>query len=261
MGKKLVLKTDLIKSFMNVGVKKGDTLIVHCSMSKLGYVCGGAQTVIEALMECVGVDGNIVMPTQTWKNLDPQKGVHWEVDALYWELIRKNWPADDKEITPSNNMGCVAEMFRKWPNVLRSDHPARSFAAWGKDAEYIVSNHDLSNIFGENSPLHKIYNLKGKILLVGVGYDKCTSLHLAENFASIKKEYCVENSAIIKDGKRHWVEYKTMDVDDSDFCKLGEEFENKNNIVCKIVEDAEIRCIDQVQLVDFAIKWFELNRA
>lgn len=45
---------------------------------------------IEALLECVGSDGNIVMPTQSWRNLDPEKGVHWEVDELYWDEIRKN---------------------------------------------------------------------------------------------------------------------------------------------------------------------------
>lgn len=63
---------------------------------------------IEALLECVGSDGNVVMPTQSWRNLDTEKGVHWEVDELYWDEIRKNWPAYDKNITPSNNMGWFA---------------------------------------------------------------------------------------------------------------------------------------------------------
>lgn len=260
MKKNLVLKEDIINALGNIGVKKGDTLIVHCSLSKLGYVCGGAQTVIEALLECVGSDGNVVMPTQSWRNLDPEKGVHWEVDELYWDEIRKNWPAYDKNITPSNNMGCVAEMFRTWPQVLRSDHPARSFAAWGKDAEYIVSNHDLSNIFGQDSPLHKIYKLKGYVLLIGVGYDKCTSLHLSENFADIRKEYSIEHSAILKNGKRQWVEYKTLDVDDSDFNRLGESFEQEHMVGCEVIGDAKIRYINQTELVDFATNWFEKNR-
>ena len=54
-------------------------------------------------MESVGTNGTIVMPTQSWKNLDPDKGVHWEVDEIYWQLIRENWPAYDKRITPSDN--------------------------------------------------------------------------------------------------------------------------------------------------------------
>ena len=81
----------------------------------MGYVCGGAQAVIEALMETVGENGTIMMPTQSWKNLDPETGVHGEVDEKDWPLIRENWPAYDKKMTPTNTMGAVAEMFRQWP--------------------------------------------------------------------------------------------------------------------------------------------------
>lgn len=73
---------------------------------------------------------------------------------------------------------------RTWPGARRSDHPARSFAAVGKHAEYLTGNHDLSHIFGQNSPLDKLYELDGYVLLIGVGHDKNTSLHLAETRAN-----------------------------------------------------------------------------
>ena len=142
--------------------------MVHTALSQIGYVCGGAQTVIEALLEAVGEAGTVMMPTQSWKNLDPEDGVHWSVEKEYWHIIRENWPAYDKRITPTNTMGAVAEMFRSWPGVIRSDHPARSVAAWGTHAEYLASNHDLSNIFGEGSPIGKLYELNGDVLLIGV---------------------------------------------------------------------------------------------
>lgn len=110
--------------------------MVHTSLGKMGYVCGGAQAVIEALMEVVGDSGTIMMPTQSWKNLDPETGVHWEADQKDWQLIRDNWPAYDKNLTPTNTMGAVAEMFRQVPGSVRSDHPARSVCAWGRYAEY-----------------------------------------------------------------------------------------------------------------------------
>ncbi len=107
---------------------------MHTSLSALGYVCGGALAVIKALLDSVGSEGTIMMPTQTWKNLDPAEGVYWQEPEEWWPVIRENIPAYDKRITPTNTMGAVSEMFRQWPGTLRSDHPARSVAAWGRYA-------------------------------------------------------------------------------------------------------------------------------
>lgn len=64
--------------------------MVHTSLEKIGYVCGGAQAVIEALIETVGEEGTVMMPTQSWKNLDPETGVHWDADETDWNRIREN---------------------------------------------------------------------------------------------------------------------------------------------------------------------------
>lgn len=193
MERKIVLKQDVLEVLTQIGVCRGDTLMVHTSLGSLGFVCGGPQVVIEALLETVGSEGTVMMPTQSWKNLDPTDGVHWEEPTAWWPLIRENWPAYNKDITPTNTMGAVAEMFRKWPGVLRSDHPARSVAAWGKQAEYLTAEHNLSNIFGDGSPIGKLYELDGYVLLIGVGYDKNTSLHLADVRADYPgKHTCTE---------------------------------------------------------------------
>ena len=101
---KPVTGNDILKAFRNLGIVPGDTLMVHTSLSAIGYVSGGAETVIAALTEAVGDTGTIMMPTQSWKNLDPETGVHWEVPREYWQLIRDTWPAYDKHITPTNTM-------------------------------------------------------------------------------------------------------------------------------------------------------------
>ena len=93
MERKIVLKQDILDALLSVGVSKGQTIMVHTSLSSLGFVCGGAQMVIEALIEAVGNEGTIMMPTQSWKNLDPTTGVHWEEPEDWWQLIRDNWPA------------------------------------------------------------------------------------------------------------------------------------------------------------------------
>ena len=64
---RVVLKEEIIQKLREVGLEKGDAVMVHTSLKRMGYVCGGAQTVIEALMEVVGKDRTIMMPTQSWK--------------------------------------------------------------------------------------------------------------------------------------------------------------------------------------------------
>lgn len=261
MERKIVLKEDILAALAEVGVGRGQTIMVHTALGSLGFVCGGPQVVIEALLESVGDDGTIMMPAQSWKNLDPAAGVHWEEPEAWWPLIREHWPAYDKDITPTNTMGAVAEMFRKWPGTLRSDHPARSVAARGKYAGYLTAGHDLSNIFGEGSPVGKLYELDGYVLLVGVGYDKNTSLHLADVRAEYPgKHSCTEHSAILENGKRVWKEYSTLYVDGEDFNEIGAAFEKECTVSKAALGNGTITLMKQRALVDFAVKWMEQNR-
>lgn len=261
MERALVLKKDILKALKALGMGPGQTVMVHTSLSALGFVCGGAQPVIEALLETVGEEGTIMMPTQSWKNLDPTAGVHWEEPEAWWQVIRDNWPAYDKEITPTNTMGAVAEMFRRWPGALRSDHPARSVAAKGKHARYLTEGHDLSNIFGEGSPIGKLYELDGWVLLIGVGYDKNTSLHLADVRADYPgKHDCVEHSAVMEDGARVWKAYSTLFVDGEDFEQIGAEFEKTHPVRKVRLGDGVLTFMRQQTLVDFATAWIEANR-
>ena len=261
MERQIVLKEDVKKKKKKAGVKKGQSIMVHTSLRSLGFVCGGPQIIIEALLESVGEEGTIMMPTQSWKNLDPQMGVHWEEPKEWWQTIRDNWPAYDKDITPTNTMGAVAEMFRKWPGALRSDHPARSVAAWGKNAEYLTKDHDLSNIFGEGSPIAKLYELDGYVLQIGVGYDKNTSIHLADVRAEYPSKHMeTDSSAIMENGQRVWKTYKTLYVDGEDFVDIGNAFEKECEVAKVQLGNGIITMMRQRDIVDFAVKWIENNR-
>lgn len=261
MSREILVKEDFIRALKKVGVCEGQTIMVHTSLSSLGFVCGGAQTVIEALLECVGENGTIMMPSQSWKNLDPETGVHWEEPEEWWQIIRDNWPAYDKAITPTNTMGAVAEMFRKWPGALRSDHPARSVAAWGKYAQYLTEHHDLSNIFGDGSPIGRLYELDGYVLLIGVGYDKNTSLHLADARAEYPgKHTTTEHSAVMVNGKREWTAYETLYVDGEDFEEIGAAFEKLKKPAREALGNGSVCLMRQRDLVDFAVEWIQENR-
>lgn len=260
-NRKLVIPSDIKTALKEVGLEKGQAVMVHTSLSSLGYVCGGAQSVIEALLEGVGEDGTIMMPTQSWKNLDPKRGVYWQEPEEWWSVIRENIPAYDKQITPTNTMGAVAEMFRQWPGTHRSDHPARSVAAWGHYAQYLTENHDLSDIFGDSSPVGRLYELDGYVLLIGVGYDKNTSLHLADVRADYPgKHTVIESSAIQINGQRIWKSYETLAVDGEDFSAIGEAFEQTGQVRHAPLGNGILSMMRQRALIDFAVEWIGENR-
>ena len=259
--RKLVTPDDIKTALKDIGVQKGQAVMAHTSLSSLGYVCGGAQSVIEALLEGVGEKGTIMMPTQSWKNLDPAAGVYWQEPEEWWPVIRECIPAYDKRITPTNTMGGVSEMFRQWPGTLRSDHPARSVAAWGRFARHLTKAHDLSDIFGDSSPIGRLYELDGYVLLIGVGYDKNTSLHLADVRAEYPSKHTVtESSAIQLNGQRIWKSYETLAVNGEDFAAIGEAFEQTGKVRHVTLGNGVLSMMSQRALVDFAVKWIEENR-
>lgn len=257
----ILTKEDIVKGLRASGVKEGQYLFVHTSLSSFGHVIGGAETIISALIEVVGEEGTIMMPGQTWRNLDPSIGVHWEVPEEHWQLIRDNHPAYNKAITPVVGMGAVAALFANWPGVERSDHPARSVCAYGKYAKHLTEGHDLSNIFGQGSPVDKLYQLDGYVLLLGVFHNKNTSIHLAETKADFtSKKFTKESSAIMVNGVRKWVTYETQEVEDEDFEALGQAYEKEVNLKVTKIGKCDVRLFKQKPFVDYAVKWLEANR-
>jgi aminoglycoside 3-N-acetyltransferase len=257
-----VTVNSLVKDLQNIGVTSGMTLLVHTSLSAMGWVCGGATAVIQALEEVLSDKGTLVMPTHSPELSDPSGWENPPVDESWWQIIRENMPAFDVDITPSGGMGIVAETFRKQQGVLRSNHPQVSFAAWGANAHYVTNQHPLENSFGDESPLGKIYELEGYILSIGVGYSENTSLHLAESQANYpSKQYKKCGAPLRQNGIRRWVNYNDLDYSSDDFLEIGRAYESQSdNISREKLGYASSTLIPQRELVDFAIQWMENNR-
>lgn len=255
-----ITKEGLISDFKKMGIRQGDCLLVHTSLSKIGWVCGGPVTVIEALLESVGSDGTITMPTHTAGNTDPKNWMNPPVPESWWSTIRDAMPAFDPDKTPTLAMGTISEAFRKWPGVVRSSHPIGSFASKGRLAETLVKDHELEPMFGDSSPLGRLYELDAKILLIGVTHDTNTSLHLAEYRADFNKPYHQEGCAAIFDGKRQWVEFRMMALETDDFEKIGFDFERDKPEILGTVGSAKSLLFKQRELVDFAVNWMSKNR-
>ena len=253
--------TTLKQDFKTLGIKPRIVVIMHSSLSKIGWTVGGPVAVIKALMKILTSEGTLIMPTFSGDNTDPSSWENPPVPESWWDTIRNEMPAYHPEITPTRGMGVIVDTFRNWPNVIRSNHPISSFAAWGKHAEFIIKNHELTADLGEDSPLARIYELNGKILLVGGSHENNSSLHLAEYRSDYPgKQYKLNGSAMLIDNERNWVQWKELDLNIDDFEQLGKDFETKIDYNPGKVGLAETRLLSQRGIVDFAIEWFEKNR-
>ena len=245
-----------------LGVEAGGTVLVHGSLSSLGWVCGGAPAVVDALQRVVTEAGTVVMPTHSPGNREPATMNYPSVPESWYETIREEMPPYRPELTPTQGMGAIAECFRSYPGVRRSAHTHHSFAAWGADAEFVTADHSLDYSLGEDSPLARVYDLKGDVLFLGTTHATNTSFHLAEYRADVDAETTSNASAVLVDGEREWVEWTDVDIDDGDFPECGEAFERERPEAFEsgTVGVAEAKLLDQRAMVDFAVGWMERNR-
>ncbi len=243
------------------GVANGQTVLAHVAMSELGWVIGGAEAVILGLVEAVGNDGTIVMVTNSSNNGEPSEWRHPPVPEQWWQTIRDHTPAYDPRTTPTRGVGVVSELFRTWPGALRSPHPSFSLAALGPRAEYIVAEHAHDDEMGDRSPVGKVYELDGQVLLLGVDHSSNTSLHLSEARAGYPGHRKIRNgSAMFVDGRREWVVYDVWESDLEDFAEIGEALDAEYGIQVHRVGAAETRFFRQRPVVDFGVEWMRQHR-
>lgn len=152
---------DIKKDLNALGVKDGDSLLIHSSFKSLGEMENGAVTFFDALISTVGQEGNIIFPTFSYRPVN---------DTLFFDVNE----------TPVC-VGYLPNEFRGREGVKRSLHPTHSCAVWGRDRDYLIGLHELDvTPVGENSPITKLPLLKGKILMVGCGMKSMTSMHGVE---------------------------------------------------------------------------------
>lgn len=144
-----------------LGVRPGDTLLLHSALSSLGHVAGGAEALVQALLDLLGPAGTLAAPTL------PD--------------ITQPFSA---EASPST-VGRVSEVLRLWPGAWRSQHPTHAVAAVGAQARFLTAGHEHALPCGPDSPYGRLGQLRGWVLLLGVDQDRNTTWHTAETIADV----------------------------------------------------------------------------
>lgn len=253
----------LVDDLRRLGVPRGRHLLVHSAMSRMGYVAGGPRTLLHALRDVVGA-ASVVVPTQTANNSTTSRYYH-EVTAAMTEPERRAYeaslPGFDPAITPSYRMGAFAEHVRRQRAAVRSAHPQTSFAALGHGADELMRVHQLTSHLGPQSPLQTLYDANAMVLLLGVGIERCTALHLAEynlDRPPRKKTYtCFMQHDT---GPRRY-EFDALDLDDRDFGRLGVDLCRERWISTGTVGHAPAMLLPLRGSVDFARSWMIRQRS
>lgn len=189
MVRRTIARSELRRQLSRLGVRTGGVLVVHTSFRAVRPVEDGPLGLIEALRDAVGSNGTVVMPTMT------------AGDSVF-----------DPATTPTLDMGITAETFWRQPRVRRSTHPGASFAAFGPEAERICAPQPLSPPHGPDSPVGRVHELGGQVLLLGVTHGENTTMHLAEAMANVP--YSVSHPCVVEvGGAPH-----TIQIEETDHC-------------------------------------------
>lgn len=175
MVKTPVTHARVVRQLLDLGVQPGGVLLAHTSFSNTGPVDGGPEGLIAALREAVGPRGTLVMPSMSSDDESPF----------------------DPARTPCPGMGVAADTFWRLDGVVRSDSP-HAFAAAGPLAAAITAPHPIDPPHGSDSPVGRARDRDAQVLLLGVGHDANTTIHLAENEAGVRYRRAVHVTVLAR---------------------------------------------------------------
>jgi len=231
-----------------IGLQPNDSVLVHSSLSKIGFVAGGSQTVIEALFDVIGSQGTLLFPSF------PALGRN--------KTHLQDYPVFDLKNTESR-MGSMTEYFRKLDGVLRSFHPTDSVCAKGPLAEYFTNSHfGQLTPYNEYSPFRKLCNKNGKILMLGTTLNgACTNLHTLEDAVDfiypVYDEKIVDVKMIDMNGLVSQMKTKVHNPDYSskrNCDALKPMFEREGALVNGYVGEANCMLIDADKLLEVMVR-------
>ncbi len=261
----VITRSRLVNDLRRLGLDVGQVVMLHASVKAIGWIVGGPETVIQAILDILTPKGTLMM-LASWED-KPYEFSRWpaERQQAYLEECPPFDPATSR--ADHRKMSILAEYLRTWPGAFRSDHPLASCVALGHQARRLTENHPLQYENGPGSPLAKLCELGGYVSLLGSSLGNITLLHHAEHLANVpNKRVDRYKMPVLRDGKRVWVEIERFDTSrgivdwpDNYFETIGREF-LATGCGCKgKVGAAESYLFEAASLNSFGIQWMERN--
>lgn len=239
----------------------GSDVMLHVSLNNLGWISGGPLALIQGVTDAVDDGGHIIMPAHSNDISDPRLWGNPPAPEGWIDQIMESLPPYDRETASCRRLGRTPELFRTLPDVKRSAHPHYSLACFGPDADMILDSHPLDFSMGDQSPLARLYDRNVRILLMGVGFENCTMLHLAENRAAdAESRECDFIAPVSRSrGKTIWKSYRDIDFDSDVFEKIGDGFCSEYPRLCSRgrLGFGTILSIPSRKLVDYAVDFLD----
>lgn len=182
-GMEFKTRASLRQDIEAVGIVPGDIVMVHAAISKIGPLLNGPDALIWALRDAVGRGGTVMSYTDWDARYDDLLDDEGRVPEAWRTHIP---PFDPQASRAIRDNGVLPEFLRTTPGALRSGSPGSSIVAIGARAEELTADHPINYGYGEGSPLARLVDAKGKVMMIGAPYDTMTLLHHAEHLANIQ---------------------------------------------------------------------------
>jgi aminoglycoside N3'-acetyltransferase len=244
-----------------LGVERGDLLMVHASLRKIGPAEGGADGVIDALEAAVRPTGTLLMVLGA---RDDHDWVNQKPESERADLLRDAEPFDARATPADPDVGTLPEVFRTRPGTAVSDHPDGRFAASGPRAAALLDAVPWDDYYGPGSPLERFVDAGGRVLRLGADLDTVTVIHYAEYLAPVPSKRRVRRHHVVTGPAGPEVRVVEC-LDDSDgivdrpgedyFAVILRAYLATGRAATGAVGGAGSELIDASDLVEFSVAW------
>lgn len=266
----LVARSRLARDLEKLGLTPGGVAMVHCRMSALGCVVGGAETVVSALLDALGPDGTLMAYTG-WQDAPPDD--LGDLDEETKQTYIEEHPAYDPRVALScRDHGRIPEALRTWPGARHSWHPEAGVAVVGLLADELTAEHPYDDAYGVGTPYARLVELGGQVVVLGAPLNTVTLMHHAEAVAEVPDKRRVHyDSPVFVGGERLWRTFS--DIDTSEGALPYEHILGEEDYIEHIarsalaagkgrsepVGEAKAYLFDARGLVEHAVDWIEWN--
>ena len=218
-GDRVVRRSELVRGIRAIGVREGAIVFVHTSMRALGWVVGGPETVVRAMLDAVGPDGTVAA-VASWCDIPLRLD---EMSAERRRAYREEMPGFDPDHSEANpGYGRLPERLRSWPGSVKSAHPDQRVVAVGPRAHWLTEQHALDDSFGTDTPFARLVEADGQVLMLGAPLRSLTLLHHAEAIADVpNKRRRTYSLPFAGPRATEWRTLKDIDVEYGPFAYAG----------------------------------------